>query len=228
MSRQTKRPRPKLPGNGYRRRTPPPSEPSTALPEDRPPEGAAVSSNVQKIAQLEAEELHRRSFFERIGDRAVAIAGRGWVSFLHLVWFVTWMAVNTGQVSGFEPFDPYPFNFLTMVVSLEAIFVTLAVLNNQNRMTYLADKRAHLDLQVNLLAEQESTATLRLLQRVAEKLGVSPEELHQVEALTEETDVAEILTKLDGTLPEPETAPEPGAATPASAGTRLTGGKSRG
>jgi hypothetical protein len=45
-----------------------------------------------------------------------------------------------------------------MVVSLEAIFVTLAVLNNQNRMTYLADKRAHLDLQINLLAEQESTA----------------------------------------------------------------------
>jgi uncharacterized membrane protein len=214
MSRQTRRPRSKLPGNGYRRRTPPTSEPSTALPEDRPPGGAAVSSNVQKIAQLEAEELHRRSFFERIGDRAVAIAGRGWVSFLHLVWFITWMAVNTGQVSGFEPFDPYPFNFLTMVVSLEAIFVTLAVLNNQNRMTYQADKRAHLDLQVNLLAEQESTATLRLLQRVAEKLGVPPHEVNQVESLAQETDVAQLATEMDSTLPGSVTVPKPPAADP--------------
>ncbi|HET6367061.1 MAG TPA: DUF1003 domain-containing protein, partial [Pseudomonadales bacterium] len=131
-------------------------------------------------------------------------------------------------VPGVEPFDPYPFNFLTMIVSLEAIFITLAVLNNQNRMTRQADKRAHLDLQVNLLAEQESTATLRLLQRVAEKLGVSAEEVHQVAALTQETDVAELLTELDGTLPEPEAAPKPDAATPTSAGTRLTGGKTRG
>ena len=223
MTRDTRRERTKLPGNSYRRRTQPPRiEPPT------PPPAGAAASNVEKIAQLEAEQLHRRSFFERVGDRAVAIAGSGWVAFFHLLWFAGWIVVNAGGVPGIEPFDPYPFNFLTMIVSLEAIFITLAVLNNQNRMTHQADKRAHLDLQVNLLAEQESTATLRLLQRVAEKLGVSPEELHQVEALTEETDVAEILTKLDGTLPEPETAPEPGAATPASAGTRLTGGKSRG
>ena len=206
----------KLPGNSSRRR-PSPEPPTTAI--------GPAASNVEKIARLEAEQLHRRSFFERAGDRAVAIAGRGWVAGLHLVWFVGWIAVNTGKVSGLAPFDPYPFNFLTMVVSLEAIFVTLAVLNNQNRMTYLADKRAHLDLQVNLLAEQESTATLRLLQRVAEKLGVSPEEVGQVEALAQETDVAELVTEMDETLPEPVTAPK-SAATPA--GTQLTGGKTRG
>ena len=95
-----------------------------------------------------------------------------------------------------------------MVVSLEAIFVTLAVLNNQNRMTQQADMRAHLDLQVNLLAEQESTATLRLLQRVAEKLGVPPEEVSQVESLVRETDVAELVTQMDSTLPAPVTAPK--------------------
>jgi uncharacterized membrane protein len=223
MTRDTRRERTKLPGNSYRRRTQPPrTEPAT------PPPAGAAASNVEKIAQLEAEQLHRRSFFEWMGDRAVAIVGSGWVALFHLLWFLGWILVNTGRVPGVEPFDPYPFNFLTMIVSLEAIFITLAVLNNQNRMTRQADKRAHLDLQVNLLAEQESTATLRLLQRVAEKLGVSPEELHQVEALTEETDVAEILTKLDGTLPEPEAAPEPGAAAPTSAGTRLTGDKTRG
>jgi uncharacterized membrane protein len=186
----------------------------------------AAASNVEKIARLEAEQLHRRSFFERVGDRAVAIAGSGWLAFSHLLWFVGWILVNTARVPGIEPFDPYPFNFLTMVVSLEAIFITLAVLNNQNRMTHQADKRAHLDLQVNLLAEQESTATLRLLQRVAEKLGLPPDELHQVEALTQETDVADLATELDGTLPEPETGPKPPAAT--SAGAQLTGTRTRG
>ena len=176
---------------------------------------------MEKIARLETEQLHRRSLFERVGDRAVAVAGRGWVAFLHLAWFVTWMAVNTGMVSGVEPFDPYPFNFLTMVVSLEAIFITLAVLNNQNRMTHQADKRAHLDLQVNLLAEQESTATLRLLQRVAEKLGVAPGEVHQAETLVGETNLAELVTEMDGTLPEPVTAPK------SPAGPQLTGAKRR-
>lgn len=202
MTRETRRARTKLPGNSYRGRTerPRPNPPT-------PPPGGPGASNVEKIARLEAEQLHRRSFFERIGDRAVAIVGSGWVALFHLLWFLGWILVNTGRVPGIEPFDPYPFNFLTMIVSLEAIFITLAVLNNQNRMTRQADKRAHLDLQVNLLAEQESTATLRLLQRVAEKLGVSAEEVHQVEALTQETDVAELLTELDGTLPEPETAP---------------------
>lgn len=221
MTRETRRARTKLPGNSYRGRTERPRiDPPT------PPPGGAAASNVEKIARLEAEQLHRRSFFERVGDRAVAIAGSGWVAFFHLLWFAGWIVVNAAGVPGIEPFDPYPFNFLTMIVSLEAIFVTLAVLNNQNRMTHQADKRAHLDLQVNLLAEQESTATLRLLQRVAEKLGVSPEEVGQVEALAQETDVAELVTEMDETLPEPVTAPKSAAATPA--GTQLTGGKTRG
>lgn len=207
----------KLPGNSSRRRTSP-EPPTTAID--------PAANNVEKIARLEAEQLHRRSFFERVGDRAVAIVGRGWVAFLHLVWFVSWMAVNTGMVSGLDPFDPYPFNFLTMMVSLEAIFVTLAVLNNQNRMTYLADKRAHLDLQVNLLAEQESTATLRLLQRVARKVGVPSDEVDEAKPLVQETDVADLVTEMDETLPGSATAPKP-AAGPTVAG-QLTGGKRRG
>lgn len=220
MTRPARRTRTKLPGSGYRRQAlPPPSSPPL-------PPGGAVTRNVEKIAELEAEQLHRRSFFERAGDRAVGIAGSGWMAVLHLAWFVGWMVLNTGGVPGFEPFDPYPFNFLTMVVSLEAIFITLAVLNNQNRMTRQADKRAHLDLQVNLLAEQESTATLRLLQRVAEKLGLSPDEAPQVKSLTQETDVAALAGELDGTLPEPATAPKGPAATPV--GVELTGPKGRG
>ena len=98
-----------------------------------------------------------------------------------------------------------------MMVSLEAIFVTLAVLNNQNRMTHQADKRAHLDLQVNLLAEQESTATLRLLQSVARKVGVPSDEVEQAKAFIQETDVADLVTEMDETLPGSATEPKPAA-----------------
>jgi uncharacterized membrane protein len=70
-------------------------------------------------------------------------------------------------------FDPFPFNLLTLVVSLEAIVLTGFVLMSQNRMTQLADLRTHLDLQVNLLAEQELTAILKVVCLVAEKNGIA-------------------------------------------------------
>jgi hypothetical protein len=66
-----------------------------------------------------------------------------------------------------RPFDPFPFPFLTMTVSLEAIFLALFVLASQNRLSRQADKRSHLDLQIDLLAEREMTAVLQLLQDIA-------------------------------------------------------------
>jgi uncharacterized membrane protein len=90
-----------------------------------------------------------------------------------------------------------------MGVSLEAIFLTLFVLMSQNRMSQEADKRAHLDLQVNLLAEREATLILRLLQGICEKLGVKEPEPQQedVTQLAKETRIEELAKKLDQALP---------------------------
>jgi Protein of unknown function (DUF1003) len=83
-----------------------------------------------------------------------------------------------------RPFDPFPFPFLTMTVSLEAIFLALFVLASQNRLARQADKRSHLDLQINLLAEREMTAVLQLLQDIARHLdvrtSVTPEQLRDL------------------------------------------------
>lgn len=164
-------------------------------------------TNIEKIADLEAQHLSRRSMMERVGDRLVAVAGTGTFALVHVIWFAAWIAVNLGWLQGWAPglapFDPYPFNLLTMVVSLEAIFITIGVMISQNRMTRLADRRAHLDLQINLLAEQESTATLRLLARIAERLGIEPEAAARQEraALEAETDVKELVTELEQKLP---------------------------
>jgi len=89
--------------------------------------------------------------------------------YVHIVWFGVWIVVNnTTSV----PFDPYPFTFLTLVVSLEAIFLSTFILISQNHDTELAERRNHLDLQINLLAEQENTKILELLQAIAGKVGV--------------------------------------------------------
>lgn len=175
-------------------RNPPAAGPKTA--------GTPPLTNIQTIAKLEEEALRRRTAMERVGDRLVPFAGSPTFALLHVIWFGVWIAMNQGLVPGVPIFDPYPFNFLTMTVSLEAIFITIAVLNSQNRMARLTDRRAQLDLQINMLAEQESTAALRLLQRVAERLGVPLGEPAPSE-LAEKTNVQDLVDKLEEKLPEP-------------------------
>jgi uncharacterized membrane protein len=163
----------------------------------------STRTNIQKIADLEVEQINQRTLSERIGDRLVALAGTGIFALFHLVWFAGWLVVNLGWVPGLSPFDQYPFSLLTMIVSLEAIFITIGVLISQNRMARLGDRRAHLDLQINLLAEQESTATLRMLGRIAERLGIEPETAVRREqvSLEAETDIKALVTELDKKLP---------------------------
>ena len=166
------------------------------------PAGNLPLGNIHTVAKLEEEALLRRSAVERFGDRVVPFAGSATFMLLHVVWFGVWIAMNRGMVPGVPIFDPYPFNLLTMTVSLEAIFITIAVLNTQNRMARQSDRRAQLDLQINMLAEQESTAALHLLQRIAEQLGVSVGQPPPAE-LAEQTNVEDLVEKLDEKLPEP-------------------------
>jgi uncharacterized membrane protein len=119
-----------------------------------------------------------------------------------VVWFIVWIGVNAGWVRGFGPFDPFPFNLLTMVVSLESIFLSIWILISQNQMTRQAERRAHLDLQINLLAEQESTATLRIVRRIAEHLHVERERCPVDDSLAEETDIERLVSKMDEALPD--------------------------
>jgi len=94
-----------------------------------------------------------------------------------------------------------PFNLLTTAVSLEAIFLTLIVLLSQNRMSQEADKRAELDLQINLLAEKETTMILRMLQDISERLGVSSSSTKELRDLIKETNLDELSEKLEKALP---------------------------
>ena len=97
-----------------------------------------------------------------------------------------------------EPFDPFPFSLLTSIVSLEAIFLTLFVLASQNRLTQEADKRAHLDLQIDLLAEQEMTVLLRMLRELCDHFDLKDTTAsNEFRALLERTDVRDLAERVD-------------------------------
>ncbi|MGH9818756.1 MAG: DUF1003 domain-containing protein [Pyrinomonadaceae bacterium] len=90
--------------------------------------------------------------------------------YVHIVWFGGWVIYNS--VLHVTPFDPFPYTFLTLVVSLEAIFLSTFILISQNHDSLLAERRNQFELQINMLAEQENTKMLDLLGKVAEKVGV--------------------------------------------------------
>jgi uncharacterized membrane protein len=85
---------------------------------------------------------------------------------------------------------------------LEAIFLSVFVLMSQNRLTRQADKRAHLDLQVNLLAEQELTAMLQMQRAICRKLGIEMEVTDErLRPLLEDTDIDKLAATLEKRLP---------------------------
>jgi uncharacterized membrane protein len=91
--------------------------------------------------------------------------------YVHILWFGGWILVNTGSF-GVKPFDPFPYGLLTMVVSLEAIFLSTFVLISQNRLGEDAENRANLNLQIALLTENEVTRVLQMLDTIQDKMGI--------------------------------------------------------
>jgi uncharacterized membrane protein len=161
-----------------------------------------VRRNVRAIAQLEQHFLQNRSLATRLGDWIARISGSMAFVVLNALWYAVWIVINVGLIPSIEPFDPYPFTFLTLCVSLEAIFLATFVLMSQNRMSRLDNLRNHLDLQINLLAEEENTKMLQMLDRISQRLGleggVGDEELQQLE---EETQVETLVQELEESLP---------------------------
>jgi uncharacterized membrane protein len=168
---------------------------------DRSP---ALEEDIQAIKSWERATLQSRSKAEQVSDWIALTAGSGPVLVLHVIWFVAWIVINTGLLPGIQPFDPFPFPFLTMTVSLEAIFLALFVLASQNRLSHQADKRGHLDLQIDLLAEREMTTVLQLLQDIVRHLkvdtSVTPEQLKD---LMQKTDLQGLTNRMEE-LAEPD------------------------
>ena len=135
------------------------------------PSSTVADENIRTVARLQQQAAQSRTRWQRLADLVSSIAARNSTIAWHVALFAGWIAVNLPVVS-LRPFDPFPFSLLTTIVSLEAIFLTLFVLASQKRLTQDADRRAHLDLQVNLLSEQEMTLVLQMLREICEHLGL--------------------------------------------------------
>lgn len=160
-----------------------------------------ANENIRAIARLQEQAARKRSPVERASDTIASVAARESTIVIHIVWFALWILLNTKHFS-IVPFDPFPFTLLTTVVSLEAIFLTLFVLASQNRLTHEADRRAHLDLQVDLLSEQEMTMVPRMLGEICEHLDLNATvSSPKYQELVRRTDVGQLAEQLDSHLP---------------------------
>jgi uncharacterized membrane protein len=94
---------------------------------------------------------------QRIADLAAVFSGSISFLFVHMLWFAVWVAINLDLIPGVHPFDPYPFGLLTMVVSLEAIFLSCMVLISQNRQAAKERIRSDAEYDANIRAGLEVT-----------------------------------------------------------------------
>jgi uncharacterized membrane protein len=164
--------------------------PSTVVP--------TVAKNIERIMQLEEEFLRRRSRVDRLSDSISRFAGSLAFVLANAIGITAWIVLNARVMSGVVPFDPYPFSFLALAVAIEAIFLSTFVLMSQNRQNHRADHWAHLHLQIGLLAEQETTKMLQLLQTICDSLGlkkaVKDQELNEMVSETAVDTLAQELT----------------------------------
>ena len=155
------------------------------------------ANNVDAIKRVHEDFQGRRTWTDHLGCVITTYSGRLSAVLLHVVWFAVWIALNCGLIPGFHAFDPFPFTFLTLVVSLEAIFLTFFVLMGQNAQSAQTDRLARLDLQVNMLAEQEMTEVLRLLRELCKREGITTKHDDKIAEMIEETSIETLAKTLD-------------------------------
>ena len=164
--------------------------------DDNPALANVIERNIRTLVSLGIKTASERSTQERIADSITAFSGRTSFVYAHIVWFGLWILFNTGRV-GVHPFDPYPYGLLTMVVSLEAIFLSTFVLISQNRLSQEADRRADLDLHIGLLTEHELTRVLQMLDAIQDKLGIADHAGSDLADLEMETKPEDVLAEIE-------------------------------
>ena len=144
-----------------------------------------TQQNVATVSKLEESAREQRTSTDRIAEAIANFCGSMTFVWVHVIWFGGWILLNS--IPGIPHIDQFPFTFLTLVVSLEAIFLSTFILISQNLETRLSERRSHLDLQLNLLSEQENTKMIAILLAIAEKVGADLSHDPHLEALSEET-----------------------------------------
>lgn len=138
--------------------------------------------NIDALRERRREEQEQAQFEERVARRITDFAGSMAFVYLHLLLYGFWVVANLGWIPGLTPWDP-SFVELAMVASVEAIFLSTFVLITQNRMSVASERRAELDVQVSLLAEQEITKLVQMVSSLTERMGVQTDSAEEIEEM---------------------------------------------
>jgi len=154
--------------------------------------------NVAIIAEMEKAEANVRSRGERVADRIAAWVGSWTFIIAQTFILVLWIILN--WIAWTNHWDPYPFILLNLALSFQSAYAAPILMISQNRQAKLNERRNHLDLQINMLAEQETTEILRLLRLLCEHSGLRLTEVDNRRGFEEETRHAEIVKQIQGEI----------------------------
>jgi uncharacterized membrane protein len=163
---------------------------------DNPALNKVIERNIRTIISLRLKAARERSAHDHLADTITSLSGHMGFVYAHVAWFGLWIGVNTGRVGGWA-FDPFPYGLLTMIVSLEAIFLSTVVLISQNRLSGEIERRADLDLHIGLLTEHELTRVLQMLDAIQRKLGIDDDEASELADLEMETKPEDVLAEIE-------------------------------
>ncbi len=149
------------------------------------------------IQSFKAKMDARRSPADKAAD--VFTKSFGTVIFLVLngLWFMIWILINMGFIPAIPAFDPFPFGLLTMIVSLEAIFLSIIVLISQNRAARIADLREEVDLHINVRAEEEITRLICMVDMIHDHLGLEAADDVELIRMKQKINLEELETQLE-------------------------------
>jgi uncharacterized membrane protein len=153
-------------------------------------------ANVVAMRELDDLENRKRGLADRVADLVARACGHIGFVLAHFIALVAWVLWNTLAPKELR-IDPFPFTFLTMWASVEAIFLSSFVLISQNYQMRIAERRNQLDLQINLLAEQENSKMLLLLESIGKKVGALQQDDPEIGVLVQATRPQELARQID-------------------------------
>jgi len=156
--------------------------------------------NVAIIAEMEQAANQVRTRGDRVADRLAAWVGSWRFIVAQTVILLAWIVVNIS--AWINHWDPYPFILLNLALSFQSAYAAPILMISQNRQARLSERRNHLDLQINMLAEQETTEILRLLRLLCEHSSIGLDKCDNGRAFEEETKHAEIVRQIQDEIEE--------------------------
>jgi len=156
----------------------------------------AARRNIESIIRLEKEDEAELQPHQRLFHAIGWFVGTIYFVVFQFIAVGAWITLSMLGLPHGWALDEHPYPLLSIVLSFEAVLLTSCVLIRQNAIDRTSERRNHLELQINLLAEEEATKSLDLLQRIAERLDIPFDRDRKSVELANETPVDEIARDL--------------------------------